>query len=212
MEDVLYLSSIVNGGSLSHSPAWVAMVAGRKQWHIKPAGKGWVNPMQCDPSGDGAEPSDDADVIECVQGPGEVIYIPDEWSQQSCNLQQFTAAVGGRCIWGECLGGRVAEPSWAAHTAASDALWAAMRGGLREYLAVTEKAGGKFSGIWDGWKPSPLHWAAKQGDLELARHLIETEALDVNVSAQHRTAGLAVPLALRICRVVATHRKRTCWH
>jgi hypothetical protein len=175
VEDLLYLSSIVDGGSLSHSPAWVAMVTGRKQWHIKAAGKGWVSPMRCDPSGDGAEQPDDADVVECVQSPGEVIYIPDEWSQQSCNLQQFTAAVGGRCIWGECLGGRASEPSWSEST--GPVLWAAMHG-LSEYSAATQNS--KLS--WAPWQPTPLHWAAKQGDLELARHLIDKEAIDVNVS------------------------------
>jgi hypothetical protein len=50
--------------------------------------------------------------------------------------------------------------------------------GLSEYSAATQNS--KLS--WAPWQPTPLHWAAKQGDLELARHLIDKEAIDVNVS------------------------------
>jgi hypothetical protein len=55
--------------------------------------------------GKGSANPDAATTIEHIQETGEIMFVPEGWSTASCNLADFTVAVGGQCVWGECLTG-----------------------------------------------------------------------------------------------------------
>lgn len=80
----------------THEENWLAQVAGRKVWILASpeAAKPSETMQPCDllvnrqdwPSG----------VLTCTVNPGEIIYLPNMWYHATCNLDEFTLAVGAK--------------------------------------------------------------------------------------------------------------------
>ena len=87
----------------NHPSSWFAAVVGRKRWLLHPDDR--VEPEQmmlnrwdgrCEPTGK-IETS-----LECLQEPGEVIWVPNYWWHETCGLDPFSAGIGGITYKGCC--------------------------------------------------------------------------------------------------------------
>eukprot|EP00747_Dinoflagellata_sp_TGD_P170316 gnl/TRDRNA2_/TRDRNA2_201570_c0_seq1.p1 gnl/TRDRNA2_/TRDRNA2_201570_c0~~gnl/TRDRNA2_/TRDRNA2_201570_c0_seq1.p1 ORF type:complete len:482 (+),score=30.33 gnl/TRDRNA2_/TRDRNA2_201570_c0_seq1:120-1448(+) len=104
-----------------HNEAWQAQVVGYKSWYLlpdhlythpvdetttgPPFGFPHEEPLQLANTLCGYTPEEDkvhAHLSFCVQGPGEVMYVPRNWWHGTCALDEYTAATGGG-LWLEEL-------------------------------------------------------------------------------------------------------------
>jgi len=85
-----------NGGGVrpeEHPSAWFASAVGRKRWLVHP-------PNLIGPKSAFSRPSCDVthvytSTLMCDQQPGDIIWLPGGWWHETCNLDPFSAGVGG---------------------------------------------------------------------------------------------------------------------
>ena len=77
----------------AHVATWLGLVRGQKHWMLKASETEKPGEPSC---GDHEKDLARTDVIHCVQQPGEIIYFPQGWWHATCNMEDFTLAVGGQ--------------------------------------------------------------------------------------------------------------------
>jgi len=92
----------------NHPASWFAAVVGRKRWLLHPDSETEPPEMmarhvrdpadQCRPH----QASRRTSTLECVQQPGEVIWVPNYWWHETCGMDDFSAGVGGITYKGCC--------------------------------------------------------------------------------------------------------------
>ena len=82
-----------------HPPAWFAVVAGRKRWVLTPGEQGKEDepPITLTGKVNGeCEPSNlPSNALVCDQGPGDIMWVPDQWWHETCGLDNWTIGIGG---------------------------------------------------------------------------------------------------------------------
>jgi len=90
----------------NHPSSWFAAVVGRKRWLLHPDDETCPQEMmarhtrdpaqQCHPTG--KTPT----TLDCVQQPGDVIWVPNYWWHETCGIDGFSAGIGGITYKGCC--------------------------------------------------------------------------------------------------------------
>ena len=139
---------------------------GAKHWFLQDPGTDWPGnfmPACQDFNTDlaAAPPS----VKQCVQLPGELIFLPDSTWHATCNLATWSSAAGGQNFVAG-LDGDLAE-----------VVRAAWDGDISRLTAL-KAAGASLTAAYKG--AYALHFATRNGQLETVRYLVETAGADVN--------------------------------
>lgn len=194
-------------GAHAHGEAWLAQVRGRKAWWARAPGAGaaagaaaaaaapGVPAAPCSWAGVGDEDAVAATGSRCEVGPREVFYVPGNWRHATCNLDDFTLAVGGRddsSSWPPLFHAIAAchrpsiEQAFKAGSAsmlmATDARGAstfhqaAAVGCMRAAELVLAGSNGLGLHAQDDDGAEPLHYAAINGHVALARFLAAARA------------------------------------
>ena len=160
-EDIFTIGNMHAGAlpATKHGVGWLAVAQGGKHWFLQDPNYEWAGYQ---PDCDYERDSKDKTTVQCVQLPGEIIFLPEAWWHATCNIGKWTVCIG-------------AQSSVAGmNDTASDLIDAAWRGDLstlnalhsQSIVNVTQRS----SGVW------PLQFAARRGHLEFVKRLVELGA------------------------------------
>lgn len=143
-----------------HQENWFAQVIGRKAWLLAPPSySGDASTIQ--PPCHGFNRSrPEKGVVQCVQMPGEVLWLPARWSHATCNLDALTVGIGGQ--------GDLNDQSLL-HIAAKD-------GDMQELQNLLDVGGLGVNNVNHGQGKAPLHVACERGRLFVAKALLSSSA------------------------------------
>ena len=148
-----------------HAVAWLALVHGAKHWFLHPPGTDWPGfAPKCDYARD---VSDRSTVLQCVQKPGEVIFLPEGTWHATCNPVSWTVGIGGQNAVagvGAAIGG-VLQAAWEDDLVRLEA--------LQKESGSSAIVGPGAGGL------QPLHFAIRHGSKVAVAFLIKQGA-DVN--------------------------------
>ena len=168
LEELLTIGSFRGAAAPAtyHAVAWLGLVTGAKHWFLGAPGTEWRGYYpQCEYARD----VQDMSSLQCVQRPGEVIFLPEGAWHATCNADEWVVAVGGQTAvagLGHSIAGAI-NASWSGDLAALEAL-ANAGGAAAETLR-------RSAGV------SPLHFAVRRNRLDAARLLVGAGA-DVNAA------------------------------
>ncbi len=160
----------------AHGPAWLGLVAGRKQWVLAPPSESFAMEGQglvCSES-KGATGDLPAGSVVITQQAGEIVYVPNNWWHATCNLSPFTLGVGGHCMWGVCLCKLENTKAWCKNFGPQ--LFDCVRG---DKQSVMQRAIKGIDGEPGESTTSELGFAAKSGDVETVEYLISSLGMKV---------------------------------
>lgn len=90
----------------NHPSSWFASVVGRKRWLLHPdSEREPAEAMGRRPGPGLCEPRKgltSRTTLDCIQQPGEVIWVPNYWWHETCSLDRFSAGIGGITYKGCC--------------------------------------------------------------------------------------------------------------
>jgi hypothetical protein len=139
---------------------WLGLVHGAKHWFLQDPGTDWPSnfmPACRDLNDDlaAAPPS----VKQCIQLPGELIFLPDSTWHATCNLAEWSSAAGGQNFVAGLDGDL------------DDVVRAAWDGDVAK-LAALKAAGASLTAAYKG--AYALHFATRNGQLDCVKYLVET--------------------------------------
>ena len=76
----------------NHGMTWIALIAGRKLWHVRDGSL----PKPREPVCSIDPPERIPGTLACTQNAGEIIVLPTAWWHATCNLGEFTVGIGGQ--------------------------------------------------------------------------------------------------------------------
>ena len=155
-----------------HAVGWLALVHGAKHWFLHPPGTDWPGfEPKCEYARDVLDKST---VLQCVQKPGEIIFLPEGTWHATCNTVSWTVGIGGQnAVAG--VGAVIEEVLQAAWE--DDA--------VRLEALQTERGSSAIVGPSAGGL-QPLHFAIRHGSRAavafLLKHGADVNAMDYNRS------------------------------
>jgi len=143
-----------------HPENWFAQLRGQKAWVVAPSGNSAAlaalhSTHPCELARPRKPP---AGVQRCVLLEGEVLYLPSQWAHGTCNLAAFGLGIG-------FIGSLDDLPELHLAAALGDAAGVAALARTARDLASPDHQGRR-----------PLHWAAQQGHLRIAKQLMSHRA------------------------------------
>ena len=74
--------------------AWLTLIKGKKHWFVAPPDADMPEVPSCNYTADVLRPTSTS--IQCVQQPGDTLWLPENWWHATCNLDAWTVGVGGQ--------------------------------------------------------------------------------------------------------------------
>jgi ribosomal protein L16 Arg81 hydroxylase len=75
--------------------AWLSVIQGRKHWFLMDPNNDWPG-MQPHCEYDVDKNDHTPGILQCVQEPHEIIFIPEAWWHATCNLDAWTVCIGAQ--------------------------------------------------------------------------------------------------------------------